>query len=322
MIRNGWHKCGGDMNRFKNILFVAETTVDQASALARAVSLAERNLADLTIIDVIPAVGGAYYEGLTTSRRAALEALIEPYQIRVKIECRILMGTPFLEIIRAVLRNEHDLVIKAAETPGFMKRIFGSDDMHLLRKCPSPVWLMKPPEKSTYTRILAAIDFDPLNSTGEEKGLNQEILKLASSLALSEDASLHLVHAWDVFAEGTIGARASGTPQSLEAYAEREHLLHQNCLYGLGETLREYLSEEAYDNLSLHFHLPKGPAKQVIAALAAELQADLVVMGTVARTGISGLIIGNTAEAILEQLPCSVLAIKPPSFQTPVKITG
>jgi len=58
----------------------------------------------------------------------------------------------------------------------------------------------------------------------------------------------------------------------------------------------------------------------VIAPLAAELWADLVVMGTVARTGISGLIIGNTAEAILDQLTCSVLAIKPPGVKTPVKI--
>ncbi len=58
----------------------------------------------------------------------------------------------------------------------------------------------------------------------------------------------------------------------------------------------------------------------MIAPLAAELQADLVVMGTVARTGISGLIIGNTAETILNQLTCSVLAIKPPGFNTPVTV--
>ncbi len=67
-------------------------------------------------------------------------------------------------------------------------------------------------------------------------------------------------------------------------------------------------------------HMPKGSAEKVMAPLAAELQADIVVVGTVARTGISGLIIGNTAEAILDQLRCSVLAIKPPGFKTPVKL--
>jgi nucleotide-binding universal stress UspA family protein len=61
-------------------------------------------------------------------------------------------------------------------------------------------------------------------------------------------------------------------------------------------------------------------AKKVIPKIAKKLQTDLVVMGTVARTGIAGLIIGNAAEAILEQLSCSVLAIKPPGFETPVKL--
>jgi nucleotide-binding universal stress UspA family protein len=58
----------------------------------------------------------------------------------------------------------------------------------------------------------------------------------------------------------------------------------------------------------------------MISTSAAGLSADLVVMGTVARTGISGLIIGNTAEAILDQLMCSVLAVKPPGFTSPVKL--
>jgi nucleotide-binding universal stress UspA family protein len=58
----------------------------------------------------------------------------------------------------------------------------------------------------------------------------------------------------------------------------------------------------------------------MIPRLAKELRADLVVMGTIARTGISGLFIGNTAETIFDQLSCSVLAIKPPGFKTPVNL--
>ncbi|WP_268870400.1 universal stress protein [Marinobacter nauticus] len=46
---------------------------------------------------------------------------------------------------------------------------------------------------------------------------------------------------------------------------------------------------------------------------------DLIVMGTVGRVGIPGLIIGNTAESILEQAKCSVLAIKPEGFKTPIE---
>lgn len=46
----------------------------------------------------------------------------------------------------------------------------------------------------------------------------------------------------------------------------------------------------------------------------------LVVMGTAARTGIPGFIMGNTAETILNRPDCSVLAVKPPGFVTPVTV--
>jgi nucleotide-binding universal stress UspA family protein len=104
------------------------------------------------------------------------------------------------------------------------------------------------------------------------------------------------------------------------SYVEREQERHRKALYRLVEELRDWSGKEAYDYLSPGFHLPMGSAKKVIPPLAAELRADLIVMGTVARTGISGVIIGNTAETILDQLTCSVLAIKPPGFKTPVKL--
>jgi hypothetical protein len=43
-------------------------------------------------------------------------------------------------------------------------------------------------------------------------------------------------------------------------------------------------------------------------------------MGTVARTGIAGFVMGNTAEMMLRQLRGSVLAVKPPGFVTPVTL--
>ena len=49
-------------------------------------------------------------------------------------------------------------------------------------------------------------------------------------------------------------------------------------------------------------------------------QHDLVVMGTVGRAGISGFITGNTAKRLLPRIPCSLLAVKPPGFQSPVSL--
>ena len=310
------------MKLFKNILFVTEETVDQTSALERAISLAENNQAKLSVIDVIPSTDDDYRADVIDSHEKNLESLLAPHRSRLTIQGDVLMGTTFLEVIRAVLRNAHDIVLKPAEKPFFIKRIFGSDDMHLLRKCPCPVWLMKPPEKNKYNRILAAVDFNPLNPTALEQTLNREIVELAGSLALTDSAVLHLVHAWGAFAERAMLSRGDISTDSIDAHVEKQYSLHQKGLYQLGAALRDQIGPKAYDRLSPRFHLPKGPAKKIIANLAAELQADIVVMGTIARTGISGLIIGNTAEAILNQLECSVLAIKPPNFSTPVRLSG
>ncbi len=321
------------MKRFKNILYVSEGSVDQTSALTRAITLAENDQSELTVIDIIPRFpegkGGTtdnmpdfieLQAAMANEHRQNLESFIEPHRQRLKIKCEVLIGTSFLEIIRAVLRQGYDLVIKPAEKPDFLKRLFRSNDMHLLRKCPCPVWLMKSQEKPNYSNILAAVDFDTLTPRDEELELNQKILGLSASFALSDVATLHLAHAWEAFAEGKIIAW-SQTPATAVTYVENERLRHETGLYQLGEWLRNRIGAEAYDSLSLRFHLRKGPAREVITALAGELQADLVIMGTVARTGIPGLIIGNTAEAILEQVQCSVLAIKPDGFVSPVKLT-
>jgi universal stress protein E len=308
------------MKRFKNILFVNQAAATYSWALARAVSLAEHNQAELRVIAVIAPVSEELRKEMMAEHFKALETLIEPYRQRLNIHLDVRVGKEFLEVIRAVLRNSHDLVIKVAEMPDFLQRLFGSDDMHLLRKCPCPLWLMKPTENGPYQKILAAVDFNPSEPNPGEQLLNQQILELASSLALANFASLHLVHAWQPFGEKSIQSRGETAGKTLAGYAEREQLLHQNGFRLLGETLRDFLGTDTYSYLLPQFHLVRGAAQKEIPALAVELRVDLVVMGTVARSGILGLLIGNTSEAILDQLTCSVLTIKPPGFVTPVTL--
>lgn len=322
------------MKQFKNILYVAQASIAQGPAVARAVSLAENNQAELTVIDVVPAIppdpvllssgpsSAKLQDFLTTQRREELKSLVAPFEQRCNIRIEVHTGRIFLEVIRAVLRNKHDLLIKPAENPSFVERLFGSNDMHLLRKCPCPVWLTRPDDKSNYGCILAAVDFnlDNLSDTINQS-LNQLILELASSLALSDFASLHLVHVWDAPAEMTVRSWADNPNEASMAYVEGERSRHESAFNRLRDQLRDQIGKEAYDHLSPQFHLRRGAASTVIPEVAKQLQADLVVMGTVARTGIAGLFIGNTAETILEQLQCSVLAVKPLGFASPIKLT-
>ena len=322
------------MKQFKNILYVAQASIAQGPAVARAVSLAENNQAELTVIDVVPAIppdsvllssgpsSAKLQDFLTTQRREELKSLVAPFQQRCNIRIEVHTGRIFLEAIRAVLRNKHDLLIKPAENPSFVERLFGSNDMHLLRQCPCPVWLTRPDDKSNYGCILAAVDFnlDNLSDTTNQS-LNQLILELASSLALSDFASLHLVHVWDAPAEMTVRSWADNPVEASMAYVGGERSRHESAFNRLRDQLRDQIGKEAYDYLLPQFNLRRGAASTVIPEVAKQLQADLVVMGTVARTGIAGLFIGNTAETILEQLQCSVLAVKPPGFVTPIKLS-
>ena len=67
-------------------------------------------------------------------------------------------------------------------------------------------------------------------------------------------------------------------------------------------------------------HLVAGDPGSVLPELAGRLQITTIVMGTVARTGLAGLIMGNTAETILRSVHCSVLAVKPVGFESPVHV--
>lgn len=322
------------MNRFQNILCVVSATEDDAALVERAVALAEHNLARLTLLGVVPRVsagngmpGGGPVSGdlqawLVNECEQSLSALAAPQAQRVRIHSRVMIGTPFIEVIRQVLRGGCDLVIKSPEDPGWLDRLFGSDDLHLLRKCPCPVWMIKPRSSGTFKCIVAAVDVADSYPADELEGrrtLNRQVMEIAASLALSEFAQLHVVHAWDAAGEGAMrGGFMSTDEERVKAYVKAVERQHRENLYALMRDTTDRLGSETIRYLKLNTHLVKGWARKEIPALVRQLGADLVVMGTVARTGISGLLIGNTAEMILTQIDCSVLAIKPEGFVSPV----
>lgn len=329
------HPCDGaiEVELFKNILCVVTSSETAGLTVGRAVSLAANNQAGLTVVSVVPRIpkaarlpdgehpaSGELQSSVKAHQLQLLESHTAQHQPGLDIRHEVLVGDAFLEIIRAVLRNGHDLVIKPAENPAWTARLFGSDDMHLLRKCPCPLWLTKPDEKSNYGCILAAVDLGPEPREVLENSLNLRLLELASSLALSDFAALHIVHAWEAIGEAALRTWSDKPELASLRYMEAERSRHEAGMEQLREHLRAKVGEEAYAYLSPGFHLQRGSATRVIPELAERLQADLVVMGTLGRAGISGLFIGNTAEAILEQIRCSVLAIKPPGFVSPVTL--
>jgi len=319
------------MKRFKNILFVLDNRTDETSpSLMRAIALAKTNQADLTLLHVLPKLPlNAYSEKLGMSSQqlkekvqaheeARLHQLFSSLEPDFGIRTELKVGKRYIETIRAVQSENFDLVIKESDAIDWFSRLLGSDDMHLLRKCPCPVWLMKKDEKSDYRNIMAAVDFGTGRDKANSDALNQSILDLACSLSLSDLARVHVVNVYDVPQSGFISLWVENPEKVEQELAEDERRHRQYRMEALLEELKGRMGEESYHYLSLRPHVVPGIPDRDLPKMAETIKADVVVMGTVARTGIAGVIMGNTAEAVLSQLNCSVLAIKPDGFESPV----
>lgn len=313
------------MKRFKNILLAFDNTVEPSPAFHRAVHIARQNDARLTLVLALEdaphdlsghsdaLLADAWWSVRQTLTEQLDELLVPLRQEGVECGSLILGGTPFIEIARAVQRLEIDLVMKASlPVSGTRELLFGSTDMHLMRKCPCPVWIQKERHQGPYRRLLAAVDVERRDA--QSQSLNRLILDLATSLAESEQAELQVVHAWTVPGEASLRGRAflRMASDEVDELIDREQGRREEAFE---ELLAPYRSR-------CHFtaELVKGDPRSQIPESAASFRADLVVMGTVGRTGLPGLIMGNVAEDILRQVDGSVLTVKPEGFVSPVAL--
>jgi nucleotide-binding universal stress UspA family protein len=306
------------MKRFKNIVYFADDKVESRPALERAAELALRNRARLTVLGalrhfprdiqmLLPVTPPADLQDLALQDlRERLEKLVKPVRtkgLRLGIEVRC--GMPFIEIIRDVIEHKRDLLMLTAEGSGWLRdHLLGSMTMRLMRKCPCPVWALKPGPHRSFRNILAAVDLDPMDE--QKVALADKIMELATSLARLEGSTLRIVHAWDVYREDALRGWADKIARDIETS-------HRRWLVDL-------LARHDLTRLAINAQLLKGEPAHVIDRLAAKRGIDLIVMGTVGRTGIPGLLIGNTAETVLGRVRCSVLAVKPDGFVSPVKL--
>jgi len=309
------------MKRFKNILFFADRSDGLRSTLGRVVALTKSNNAKLTIMDVTPDAELAGYikhtynidlnATLRDQRLQILKQLIEPFtDMNGAVDTRVVTGIPFIEVIRAVQQNHYDLVVKVAQhDSGLIASLFGSTDMHLLRKCPCPVWIDHMQSEPVYHRILAAVD--PLDDNASD--LQHLIMDLATSLATRENAELEVLHAWELPGESLLAnGRGRISRTELDLILENTQQHHRQAL---DELLAGYNMNSQADNV----HLIKGRAAEVISSTVTKRDIDLIIMGTLGRTGIPGLFIGNTAEEVLRKTKAAALTVKPSGFISPVQ---
>ena len=217
-------------------------------------------------------------------------------------------------IVRRAIQSQADIIFKDTHHHSAATRAFLTNtDWNLIRTCPVPLWLVKPRDMDENPVIVAAID--PMNQHDKPAALDDGILNMSKYVGERTGGELHAFHSYDPrIAVATATANAY-IPVSLP-FDEIEQQMHDDHQKRFNEITSFHGVDEE------HSHLVAGLAHEELPAIAEELDADVVVMGAVARNRWKRLFIGATAERTLEQLPCDLIIVKPDWFQTPVELTA
>ncbi len=312
------------MKRFTNILvgvdlaqgeaLVSENVVPPAEeAIAQALWLAKTNSARLFFFHALPSAAinlDAETQMLLEEDHGKRTVMDHASEVVAKIaerarkeglaaESLVVHGKSWVEMIRQVLQENHDLVIVGTRHLGPVKSfLMGSTGIKLLRKCPCPVWVTQPQQERRNASILVAHDLRPVGDLAMELGC---------SMAQLHDAQLHVLHAAE-YPEFDYMFPARITAEKVARYHRdaKQHIATQLAKFELAQPVQVHIVTESPD-----FAILKHIERHSI---------ELLLMGTVARVGIPGFITGNTAERLLPQIPCSVLAVKPAGFKSPVTL--
>lgn len=311
------------MNRFHNIFYISRGVEDETEGLKQALSLARNNHANLTVMVLTPELPRqmqAYREKFAGALESEMRACVTAAAEAVKIDATELDyalvfdtdTTPATKIIKEILRKGYDLVIKEAESKEAGKG-FRAVDMDLLRKCPCPVWLCRSISKPR-AQINYAVAIDPECEEKQAEALSVQMLGMARALADSCSGRLSIVSCWDFEFEEFLRHNpwAPVPEREIQESGNRAQTEHRAAL----DALIAQAGIDGEDNVVLHY---QGKPDNVIPKFVEDQAIDVLVMGTLARTGIPGVTIGNTAENILQKLSCSLLALKPHGFVSPVK---
>jgi universal stress protein E len=299
------------MSYFRNILVHVDSRNASHPVLDRAVELAKEHNSKIKVVDVVPdfswpiRMASSDYEQaqqhIADAKLAAIQSLVKNITNHgVQAEVKVLHGKASVALIDEVKLGKHDLVMKDAKGLGSRRQgWFGTTATRLMRFCPCHVWAYRP-ATNAQERVIAAVDVTAEDT--QHGALNRTIMEAA--FALCPGRRPHVIHVWTVYGERLIQDYVKRDEfQSLVEDAQKESRDR------MADLLQPYgLSIDAPE-----VHMIHGAEDEEIPKLIKEQQFDVLVMGTIGRSGISGFFIGNTAEILLDRIPCSVLAVKAPA---------
>lgn len=315
------------LEMFKNILLFIEPKIANENMLECALGISNKFGSRVSLLGVVQPIQSLIKlalqekytkEILNAKQLEAKDALIvasdffKSHSINVRSE--VVDGIPFVEIINQVVQQEYDLVMIMTDSnkSSVLEKFFGSTQMQLLRKCPCPVWVVKPDSGAPFKRVLTPVDTEHHDEA--HAALNQTLIHATRATLELGSKAINFVQVWSVYGEGYLSARGGVSEETINQ-------LRTETLKEYSRRLKFAISQEDWGQAKVNTHFPCSnyPADEIINLVEKD-KIDLLIMGTVCRTGIEGFIIGNTAEKVLNEVSCSVLAFKPEGFVSPVTV--
>lgn len=313
------------------LVAVKELQANVRPVVRKAAQIAAASGADLEIfhslsvplpMDALTAGAIDLKEQLRAQRRSAeqhlerIAARVRASHPRLSISVAVEWDAPVYEaIVRRAGKIKADLIVAARHTgshmlPGLMRLT----DWELIRLSPVPLLLVRSPRPYRRPAVLVAVD--PTHAFAKPLQLDRGLLRVGAALSESLRGTLHAVHAYVPIPTGALPADAwaitTEAVKQVEA-ASRRAAQRQFDRVLKGSAVRE----------SRRYLIGRHPVDAILQA-ARKSHSAILVMGALSRSGLKRLLIGNTAERMLDELRCDALVVKPARFRNrvPRKVQG
>lgn len=293
------------MSLYRHIVVGTDFSSQADLAVNSAISLAVQHSARLSLLhiidervmqynEVLPLSPGEMEEMLRQETKRKLSDLLEAQDLEdLAYEVHVIFGKPHVEIDKYCAENDGELVVLGQRSEKLLKQLLlGSTAERLLRHTRVPTLLVAPDGNLKWENILAPVDFSETSKSS---------LEHAIQLAKDSNAELHVLHV----SEDTPFASLAG----LLPLNETDNI-RDTYEANIQEEFDKFLSSVDFRGVKYVREFRRGAASTEIKLVAESTKADIIVMGSVGRTGVRGILIGNTAERVARTLQCSLLTIK------------
>ncbi len=297
------------MEVFKNIIIALDFKTDEEQAkINHALVIAKAHETTMfTLFTVVPRVISDPEKMITPADKQQEQLVKRAYEnldkvavyflednfLKNKITCIVEIGDPAVEVVKQVIREQHDmLLISTRKLRTVKKHLLGDTTVEILRHCPCPVWAVKP-GTTEERKMMVGIHFDE-EVADHNDNLNHQLLNIATAITEKPTAEMHLVNV-------------------VNSANDEKFQQQLTMLIGLAKDI----SNPTFEVFPV---ILEGNPTVELPNYVEQESIDLLVMGMLSRTGLRGFFIGNTSEKIMDDIDCSILVVKPKEFVSQINI--